>query len=78
MSGLDRVRVPHDRRWIFALATVVLTVMGLMVSASWWAGAAGWRFPVALVVSVVVAAVIGLWAALRGTRRTTGRARRGH
>ncbi len=51
MSGLDRIRVPENRRWQFTLAFAVIVVLCMMLGASWWMGAPAWRGAVALVIS---------------------------
>ena len=56
MSGLDKIRVPDNRRWLLNLMIAVLTVLGLMISASWWMGSQG-RFTIAAIV-----ACLGAWA----------------
>ncbi len=54
MSGLDRIRVPENRRWQFTLAFAVTVFLCMMLAASWWAGAPVWRLAVAGAVSAAV------------------------
>lgn len=68
MSGLDRIRVPENRRWIASVITGVLTVMGLMVSSSWWAGAGWGRFAISFAVSLAISYAIAVIATRRKLR----------
>ncbi|EKE43518.1 hypothetical protein OCGS_2250 [Oceaniovalibus guishaninsula JLT2003] len=74
MSGLDRIRVPDDRRWLLNLMIGVLTVLALMVSASWWAGSAG-RFAIALVGAALAAWLLSAFV-IRQMKPRRGRKRR--
>jgi hypothetical protein len=67
VSGLDRIRVPENRRWQFSMVVAVFVALGLMVSASWWSGEALWRFAAAAGGS----AFIG-WIVARAFVRWTG------
>ena len=51
MSGLDRIRVPETKRWIASVIIGVSTIMGLMVSASWWMAGPWWQLLVAAAIS---------------------------
>ncbi|MBJ3763018.1 hypothetical protein ILP92_09710 [Maribius pontilimi] len=68
MSGLDRIRVPESKRWIASVIIGVATVMGLMVSASWWMAASFLHFIVAAVVSAAIGVAISVLF-LRDKRR---------
>ena len=58
MSGLDRIRVPETKRWIASVIIGVATIMGLMVSASWWASGPWWQFVLSAIVSALVGVVV--------------------
>ena len=68
MSGLDRLRVPDNKRWLLNVMIAVLTALALLVSAEWWVGSSG-RFTIAAVL-----ACLGAWVvSALGIRKFFGR-----
>lgn len=72
MSGLDKIRVPENRRWALNLMIAVLTVLGLMVSASWWTGSTG-RFAIAAIASCLIGWALSVATLRRLRARRTPR-----
>lgn len=58
MSELDPLRAPKGQRWFFGLLCGVVTIMGLLITAEWWAGAEIWKGIVAAGLSVLVGVVL--------------------
>ncbi|KAF0675036.1 hypothetical protein [Profundibacterium mesophilum] len=69
MSGLDRVKMPENRRWILSVVAAVVFIMCMMLSASWWVGAPISHLVIAAVVSLAIGLFVGMIAARRGRKR---------
>ncbi|WP_226782331.1 hypothetical protein [Oceaniglobus trochenteri] len=71
MSGLDRIKEPKGKGWLYWLVVAVVTFMLMLVSSGWWLNGALWQIVVAGFVSGLCGTLAGRWV-LSGLARRRG------